>query len=390
MSESRLELHGALPGHGVVARSDDERVVLRVRGPVAFGEALSRTPLLVIGLVFLRDGLRSAFASPSSWLVSVILGAVAFTHSYRAWALWSGATEVELAGRVLTVRSLGLPWLRPRARIEADRIAQIGVVEYEDLWRRKNSPHATRFALVARLTDGTRRVLARGCLTSGPLLEAERLMEARLAIVDAPIHERRRDALPARTESLEAGLARASTEHLLQPRWYVTVEAPHASASSYRTAGERALPALTVAAPRWLRARALAPFASVAGALVALAMAGLVALGRRSTNDIGLLLGLAPLVAVTLALLARRPLMRMLRTPTLRIEQGVLRLGALSISGEALGAVRLEGERGRWSLSAMSERGAIELAHSLVDEQEARWLAARLEESLGHERADRS
>lgn len=390
MSDLKLALHGALPGDGVVARSDAEAIVLRVRGPVSLGEALARTPVTLIGLVLLRDALPSLARGDGAAIVPVSFGAMALAYGYRAWALWSGASEVELRGSRLTARSRGLPWLRPRVRVDASRVVQIGVVEYEDVWRRKNSPHVTRFALVARLDDGARRVLARGCVSRDPLVEAERLMEARLGIVDAPIHERPRDALPVRTESLESGLGRTTTEHLLRPRCFVTVEAPAPQSPSYRTASGRASPTLTVATPRWLRARALAPFAAVALAIVLVAAGGLVALARGSTSHVGLLAAFAPLLAVALALIARGRLFRLLRAPMLSIQQGVLMFGALRIERDAVRAVRVAGERGRWSIAASTARGEVTLVDGLSDEVEARWLAERVGEALGGERVERS
>lgn len=370
----KAALHGVLPGQGAVLQDDEERVRLRVRGPDSFGDALAIVLLSIAGSVVLALDGRWA---PVRWLAPVVGGWLA----YRALARWSGATQVDLEGDELRISRLGAPWPGTSARIPADEVAQLGVVELVE--QRSRNVRLRRYALVARLRDGGKRVLATGCHTREPLEEAERAFERRLGIVDVPLHEL--PSLPERVGSSD-DLARPHVDvHTLQPGLVLELGVPR-RAGGYRSAVGAERPWLRLSATRALARRDLwlLLVAPLFAAPVVLAVENSSKMGTGMWIVAGLFMTVIALVGYAITSSVVRGILSLLR---LEIRDGLVRVPDVEREASTIERVELGGELGSWKVRASGEGFELDLVRDLPDEREARWLVERVREALGLELA---
>jgi hypothetical protein len=303
--------------------------------------------------------------------------------AYRAIARWANATEVDLEGGVLRVRQLGVPWFGPRHVIPASSIAQLGVVEVLEVSDKKAVGSVrrkyVRFALVARLSDGTKRVLVALCHAREPLEEAERAIERRLGIVDVPLHEL--PALPLRVQAGDELALPGADVHALEPGLVVEIGLP-VRHGGYREAAVKPSPWLRVSETRASALRDL-PLLLVAP-LFALPAVVLFYNAPKLPTAIWIVatvfFSVLALAGYAVASGVIRSIFRLMR---LEIRDGVVRTAHSERDASLIESVELGGEPGAHSVEAYTDGLAWQLLGALPSEAEARWLAARIREVLG-------
>lgn len=358
-----------LPGQGALVQDDEERVRLRVRGPDSLGDALAIGLLSIAGGVVLALDARWAAVR---WLAPL----VAAFFAYRALARWSGATQVDLEGDELRITRLGAPWPGSNARIPASEIVQLGVVELVEF--RSRNLRLRRYALVARLRDGSKRVLVTGCHAREPLEEAERAFERRLGIVDVPLHEL--PALPLRVESGDELALPGVDVHAIEPGLVVAIGLP-ARHGGYREAAVEQSPWLRVHQTRASALRDL--WLLLIAPLFALPVALLVYNAPKLSTGMWVVSILfLTVIGLTGYAVTKGVILGILRLLRLEIRDGVVRTVHLERDATLVESVELSGEPGTYSIDAYTDGLAWQLLGSLPSEAEARWLAARIREVL--------